>query len=123
MKDITALEINQITKLANKSYNFGISKYPHMDSYNELNKAILEKARNGENSISFDFIDSKLKVDENYETIKLNNNRIYPHSGVCYALHNTYEYPDYLIARGFNVEIRKAQKRHGYVTKSYFISW
>ena len=94
-----------------------------MDSYNELNKAILEKARNGENSISFDFIDSKLKVDENYETIKLNNNRIYPHSGVCYALHNTYEYPDYLIARGFNVEIRKAQKRHGYVTKSYFISW
>lgn len=123
MEDITAIEVQKITALANESMSFGILKYPFLDSYRELNKAILEKARSGENSISFDFVDTKKNDAEKLEIIKQNSNRIYPHSGICYALNDTYDYPNYLLSRGFKVEIQKAEKRHGYVSKSYRIFW
>ncbi len=123
MLDITAKETQEVTRLAKKSVSFGETKFPYLDSYEILNKAILEKAKVGENSISFDFVDNK--VDENIavKELKKDKNRIYPHSGIVYAIHDVYDYPNYLTARGFNVEIREPNKKHGYVSKSYFISW
>ncbi|AYN05477.1 hypothetical protein [Flavobacterium sp. 140616W15] len=122
MLDITVKEIQKITRLAKKSIPFGETKFPYLKSYEILNNAIIEKAKNGENSISFDFVDDK--VDEN-TTIKDQKkiNRIYPHSGIVYAIEEVYDYPNYLSVRGFEVEIRESIKRHGYKSKSYFISW
>ena len=123
MTDLNLNEIQNITRLAKKSEPFLSELYPYIDEYKELNEAILEKSKQGENCIDFDFIDSKLKNDESLEDILKNNRRIYPHNGICYALYNTYNYPFYLTSKGFKVEIRQSQKRHGYVSKSYHISW
>ena len=123
MEDLTAIEVKKITMLANESIMYDILKYPYLDSYLELNAAILEKAKNGESSISFDFIDNQIHNGDTLELIKFNNNRIYPHSGGSSAMNNTYDYPNYLLARGFKVEVRKAEMHHGYLAKSYFISW
>jgi len=123
MLDITSKQIQEVTRLAQKSNSFGEIKFPYLESYEVLNNAILEKAKTGENSISFDFVDDEIDENISMKELKKNKNRIYPHSGVVYAINDVYDYPNYLIARGFNVEIREANKRHGYISKSYFISW
>jgi hypothetical protein len=99
MKDITAIEVQKITLLVNESIPFGIAKYPYLNSYGELNNAILEKARNGESSINFDFVDTEQSDNKTLEEIKQNASKIYPHYGVCYALNNTYDHPNYLLSR------------------------
>lgn len=123
MQDFTAIEIKEITRQANESISFTKFKFPYLDSYEELNKAILEKAKNGENSINFDFVDNSKDVTNKQETIEENHNRIYLNTEGGQALYNVYDYPNYLNSRGFNVEVRESLKRHGYVSKSYYISW
>lgn len=123
MKDITASEIQEITRKANESVSFTKQNFPYLDAYEELNKVILEKAKNGENSISFDFVDSSEDKTNSLEEIRRKNNRIYLSSEGGQAINNVHDYPNYLNSRGFNVEIRKSLKRHGYVSKSYYISW
>lgn len=117
MSDITLSEIQAITRKVNET------TFPYMESYERLNKAIIAKAKKGNNSISFDFVDTKPNVNDTFEQIQTNYNRIYPLSEKGQALHNVYDYPRYLMARGFKVEIRKSLAQRGYLTKSYFISW
>ena len=101
-------------------------EFPYKSSYEPLNLAIIESAKEGKNSISFDFIDSDLSDIENktLKEIQENFRRIYPsYKSWTYASYNTYDYPKYLSARGFKVEIKDSIKNHGYLTKSYYISW
>ena len=123
MENFTAIEIREITREANQSASFAKSKFPYLDSYERMNNAIIEKAKNGENSISFDFVDNDQDEKKSIEEIQKLDNRIYAGSKGGQAIHNVYDYPNYLIARGFNVEIRKPLKQHGYISKSYYISW
>lgn len=122
-EDILASEIKEVTRKATESICFSKLKYPYIDSYEKLNKAIVEKAKNGENSILFDFVDNKEDFTKSLEEIKKNHNRIYLSIDGGQAIHDVYEYPDYLISRGFNVEIRKSLRLHGYISKAYYISW
>ena len=109
MLDITVKEIQKITRLAKRSIPFGETKFPYLKSYEILNNAIIEKAKNGENSISFDFVDDK--VDDNIAVKDQKKiNRIYPHAGIVYAIEEVYDYPNYLSVRGFEVEIRESVK-------------
>lgn len=123
MNDILASEIKVITRQANESISYSKLKYPYLDSYEKLNKVIIEKAKNGENSIIFDFIDNKEDFTKSLEEIKKNNNRIYLSTDGGQAIHDVYDFPHYLISRGFNVEIRKSLRQHGYNSKAYYISW
>jgi len=123
MQDITVKEVQQITRQANESVSFPKFKFPYIDEYEDLNKAILESAKNGNNSISFDFVDSFQDVTKPLEKIQQSDNRIYLSINGGQAIYNVFDYPNYLSARGFNVEIRKSMKRHGYISKSYYVSW
>ena len=123
MNDILASEMNEITRQATESISFSKLKFPYLNSYEKLNNAILEKAKNGENSIIFDFVDDKEDFTKSLEEVKKNNNRIYLSIDGGQAIYDVYEYPHYLIFRGFNVEIRKSLRRHGYISKAYYISW
>lgn len=113
MKDITASEINEITRQANESIPYAQTKFEYLEAYKEFNELILEKARAGENSIILDFISSSND----------NHGRIYASSDGGQASSGVSNYPNYLLSRGFNVEIRKSLRQHGYITKAYFISW
>ncbi|MGG7034923.1 MAG: hypothetical protein ACI7YS_06975 [Flavobacterium sp.] len=123
MKDISAIEVREITRQTNESIFFAKSKFPYVDAYESLNKAILEKAKNGENSISFDFVDGSVDDKKSLVEIQKSENRIYESSKGGQATFDVYNYPHYLVARGFNVEIRKSLKLRGYNSKSYYISW
>ena len=123
MNDFTAIEIKQITKLVNGSIPFSELRFPYLNEYEEFNKLILKKAQDGENSIGFDFIDYPLNETESLFDIKNNHYRIYADNNGGQASYKVYDYPNYLISRGFNVEIRKSVGSHGYSTNSYFISW
>ncbi len=123
MKDITVSEIKEITRAANNAIEFVKSRFPYIDSYQTLNALILEAAEKGDCSISFDYIDGGLNKTETLAKIEKDNNRIYESVKGGYAIHGVYDYPNYLYARGFNVEIRKTLKQHGYISKSYYISW
>jgi hypothetical protein len=123
MADLKIIEIQTITKEAITSINFLEQYYPYVEEYEELNNAILEKSKLGINFIDFDFIDNEIKGSEKIDDIYKNYRRIYPHYGSCNALYNTFNYPLYLISKGFNVEVRKSLKKHGYVSKSYHVTW
>lgn len=123
MQNITATEAREITRKANESISFAELKFPYIDTYEKLNEKILEKAKNGENSISFDFVDYTVDKQKTLEEIQREGNRIYIYPEGGHASHNVYNYPNYLIARGFNVEVRKSLLQHGYISKSYYISW
>jgi hypothetical protein len=113
MKDITVTEIIEITRQANESIAYAETKFQYLEAYKEFNELILEKARAGENSIILDFI---YNSDDNH-------GRIYASSNGGQASSGVYNYPNYLLSKGFNVEIRKSLGQHGYTTKAYFISW
>ena len=123
MKEFNALEIKMITLEANKASSFSENRFPYQDAYERFNNDIIEIAKDGKNNISFDFIDD-LTVNGNLslDEIRRDMNRIY-HPKVSGAIHHLYDYPNYLLARGFNVEIREANSNHGYRSKSYYISW
>jgi hypothetical protein len=123
MKDITLIEIKELTRNANESILFTKHRFPYLDVYETLNEAIFTKAKNGENSISFDFVDNLEDEINTIGEIKRNHNRIYLSHEGGQAMYNVYDYPNYLNSRGFNVEIRKKLKQHGYTSKSYYISW
>ena len=123
MADITVSEIQDITKEANDSVLFATLKYPFLDSYKELNKLILEEARNGKNSISFDFIDNFEDKTKSVQEMEKSLNRIYISTEFGQAIYDVYNYPNYLLSKGFQVEIRKSFRQHGYNSKSYYISW
>lgn len=104
--------------------DFLMQTFNYHPNYEVLNLAIIEKAKNEETHISFDFIDTDMKgfKEKSISEVEYNYRRIYPLSGGN-ALMNTFNYPKYLAARGFKFEIRAAQKNHGYQSKSYYISW
>lgn len=60
MNDINLLEIKELTRKANESVLFGEYRFPYIVAYEIYNKAIIEKANKGENSISFDFVDHSI---------------------------------------------------------------
>lgn len=122
MEDITAIKVKEISQKANDSVLYSTLRFPYLNSYKDLNKEIIEKAKIGETSIYFDFIDNTSDNDKSLGDIKKNHNRIYSKAS-DYALRGVYDYPSYLISRGFNVEVRKSIKKHGYISKTYFISW
>jgi hypothetical protein len=124
MTDLNINEIRELSRKANSSVIFYIDRYPYLPSYEKLNLALLKNAQEGHCSISFDFIDNSLdKIgDLTYKQVVYKLRRIYPYEGGN-AINSTFNYPDYLISRGFNVEIRKSVKIHGYNSKSYYISW
>jgi hypothetical protein len=113
MKDITATEIKEITRQANESIDYAETKFQYLEAYKEFNEMILEKARAGENSIILDFINSS---DDNH-------GRIYASYDGGQASYGANNYPNYLLSKGFNVEIRKSLGQHRNITKAYFISW
>lgn len=123
MKDITVSEVKKMAQGAKEAQEFGEERFPYLEAYGELNQAIIEKAKVGGNSISFDFVDEQMKNETPFLDVKKEHNRIYLSTEGGQAEYNVYDYPSYLIARGFNVEIRKSQRSHGYKAKSYFISW
>ena len=101
-------------------------EFPYLDSYSGLNQAILDVAQKGGKTIDFDFIDNDLTTmgEKTWNEVRKDFRRIYPSygSGVN-ALFNCFEYPRYLAARGFNIEVRQSLKQHGYMSKSYHITW
>lgn len=123
MQDINIFEVRELTRKANESRLFAESRFPYLDEYEKYNNAILEKAKMGESSISFDFVDDLLDGQKSFNEIQWNQNRIYPRPKGGQSFNNTYNYPNYLVVRGFNVEIRKSIEHHGYKSKSYYISW
>lgn len=123
MKEFTSLEIKRITLEANKVVPFAESRFPYMDVYERFNNDIIQAAKEGKNNISFDFIDDLTANGQlSFDEVRKVTNRIY-HPKVSGGVHDLYDYPNYLLARGFNVEIREANSIHGYRSKSYYISW
>jgi hypothetical protein len=120
-------EILILTNNTKKEQPYLESEFPYKATYELMNLAILDASKNGENTISFDFIENDLTLLDNETTLKnfeRDTFRIYPsYDSWTEALYNTYYYPKYLAARGFNIEIKDSLKRHGYQSKSYFISW
>ncbi|WP_341900739.1 hypothetical protein [Fluviicola taffensis] len=123
MKEFNALEIKKITLETNNATAFAEVRFPYQDSYERFNNDIVQAAKEGKNNVSFDFIDDSL-IDGtlSFDNVRRDSNRIY-HPRVSGGQNNLYDYPNYLNARGFNVEIREANSQHGYRSKSYFISW
>jgi hypothetical protein len=120
-------EILILSDRVNKNQSYLEGEFPYQSCYEPMNLAILDAAKKGSNSISFDFIDNDLTVLDEDTTLKnfeRETFRIYPsYDGGGQAVYNTYYYPKYLAARGFKIEIKEPLKRHGYQSKSYFISW
>lgn len=123
MKEFNAIEIKKMAFEANNSTSFAESRFPYLELYERFNNDIIQAAKEGKSNISFDFIDD-LTVNGNLslDEVRRDMNRIY-HPKVSGAIHHLYDYPNYLLARGFNVEIREANSNHGYRSKSYYISW
>lgn len=123
MKEFSASEIKKITSEANNATSFAENRFPYQDAYERFNNDIIQTAKEGKNNISFDFVDD-LTVNEklSFDEVRKVTNRIY-HPKVSGAVYDLYNYPNYLLARGFNVEIREANSSHGYRSKSYYISW
>ena len=109
-----------------ENQSFLEAEFPYKESYEILNLAIIEAAKNGNTYINFDFIDCDLDVIRDYTLaeIERESRRIYPsYDSWTYALNGTFNYPRYLAARGFNIQINSSLKSHGYASKSYKISW
>ena len=123
MKEFNAFEIKKITSESTNASSFAENRFPHLDTYERFNNDIIQAAKEGKNNISFDFVDD-LTVNEklSFDEVRKVTNRIY-HPKVSGAVYDLYNYPNYLLARGFNVEIREANSSHGYRSKSYYISW
>lgn len=115
MTDINVSQIQELTR------SFKSLNYPFLEPYEDLNKAILAAAKQGKNSISFDFADGSHPRPEP-DGLKTDTNRIYLDEGGM-AMCNVFDYPKYLEARGFKVEVREPQHRRGYPARSYYISW
>ena len=123
MENITAFEVQKITRQATEAILYTEKSYPYLDSYKDLNKAIVERAEAGENSISFDFVDTITHSDSTVGVVQHRHNRIYLSTKGGQAEYEVFDYPNYLLSKGFGVEIRKPQRQHGYIAKSYFITW
>lgn len=126
MNYIDLLETLILTNDKSKKHSYLENEFPYVSAYEPLNLAILDAAKNNKKSISFDFVDNDMSTirDKVLKEIEVNYRKIYPSNKQCiYARENTFNYPRYLAARGFNIEIKDSLKRHGYVSKSYFISW
>ena len=109
-----------------ESHSYLELEFPYKDSYELMNLAIIEAAKNGKSQINFDFIDCDLNEIRNNSLaeIERESRRVYPsYDSWTYAIKDTFNYPRYLAARGFNIEIKDSLKPHGYKSKSYHISW
>ena len=128
-KKMTYTEIHEKLILSDKNRGnqfFLEMEFPYKESYEILNLAIIEAAKNGNTHINFDFIDCDLNEirDNTLAEIEREFRRIYPsYDSWTYAMKETFNYPRYLAARGFNIEIKNSLKSHGYESKSYHISW
>lgn len=123
MTDINVNEIRKITEAANYIGNYLELNYCYLEEYEKFNIKIFEATQKGEKSILFDFVDSKIDKMLTLKEIIFSSRRIYLSSKGGHAINNMFDYPLYLISRGFKVDIMDAQKRHGYYSKSYMISW
>lgn len=115
-----------LSNLNQENHSFLEIEFPYIASYEILNLKIINAVKNGETYVNFDFIDCDLNKirDNSLAVIEKEFRRIYPsYDTMTYAINDTFNYPRYLAARGFTIEIKKALKSHGYVSKSYHISW
>ena len=120
MADINISDIRKLTQESIKSIDYLIHENEYKDIYEKFNLKIIEKAKSGENSIRFDFVDTDLiETSQPKEEWR----RVYIGIEGGYAEFEMFDYPLYLISKGFKVEIMNSQKRHGYKSKSYLISW
>lgn len=103
MKDITLSEIQAITSEATRSEPFGKKRFPYLESYKALNEAIIEKAKKVENSIRFDFTEDAPVPSNSIQDLKAYGGRIYLSLEGGQAEYDVYDYPSYLISRGFKV--------------------
>ncbi|MGM5471325.1 hypothetical protein ACS386_13690 [Flavobacteriaceae bacterium LMO-SS05] len=126
---MTYSEIQEILILTNKNrknQSFLEIEFPYKQSYELMNLAIINAAKNGKKYVDFDFIDSDLSKikDKTINEIERDIRRIYPsYDSWTNAIKDTFNYPRYLASRGFEIEIRDSLKNHGYASKSYHISW
>jgi hypothetical protein len=126
---MTYSEIQEKLILSDKNRgkkSFLEKEFFYQNSYELMNLAIIDAAKNGETKINFDFIDCDLNEirDNTLAEIERESRRIYPsYDSWTYAIKETFNYPRYLAARGFNIEIKNSLKSHGYKSKSYHISW
>ena len=126
MNDINLIEIKDLTRKANNSLSFNEFRYQYKESYKLLNQMIIDNAKIGVNYILFDFVNTDQKTIENLINSEHQKNsfRIYSENKEwIYAEYDVCDYPVYLIGKGFNVEVRKSTKNHGYKSLSYYISW
>ena len=115
-----------LSNLNQENHSFLEIEFPYVQSYEILNLKIIDASKNGATYINFDFIDCDLNEIKNntLADIEKESRSIYPsYDSWTYAVENTFNYPRYLSARGFKIEIKKSLKSHGYVSKSYHISW
>ena len=126
---MTYFEIQEkliLTDKMNENHSFLELEFPYKTSYELMNLAIIKAAENGELHISFDFVDWDLSEIKNktLTEIESESRMVYPsYDTYTHALKETFSYPRYLAARGFEIEIKNALKPHGYPSKSYHISW
>lgn len=127
MSDINLNQIKKITRRANKRINFNEFRFPYLEAYKLFNEKIKEAAKEGKNTITFDFVYNKEGIDKSMplNQIERLESRIYLLRKEGQANINVYDYPSYLISRGFNVEVgeESPESSHGYLTKTYVISW
>lgn len=127
MFDIDLVQIQEICKKSKQSIDLSEFRFPYKESYKSLNQKIIEAAEEGKNSISLDFIYSTKGIDKNLTLYEIEKScyRIYLYQNGGQAEINLYDYPLYLITRGFKVEIIENLKphQHGCPTKKYMISW
>ena len=115
-----------LTDKTQENHSFLELEFPYKTSYELMNIAIIKAAKDGELHINFDFVDCDLSKnkEKTLKEIESESRMIYPsYDSFTYALKETFNYPRYLAARGFKIEIKDALKRHGYISKSYHISW
>ncbi|RBN51095.1 hypothetical protein [Flavobacterium psychrolimnae] len=127
MFDINLVQIQEICKKSKQSIDLSEFRFPYQESYKSLNQKIIEAAEEGKNLISIDFVYSLTGINKSLTLNEIEKlyYRIYLNQDGGLAEINLYDYPLYLITRGFKVEIIENLKQHlhGYPTKKYMISW
>ena len=127
MVDINLAQIQEICRKSKNAVDISEFRFPYQESYKSFNQKIIESAEKGKNSITIDFVYFSKEIDKKLtlEEIEKSSYRIYLKVDGGQAEINLYNYPLYLISRGFKVEIIENIKQHFHQnpTKKYVISW
>ena len=124
MADITLKQVQEITSAAKSSLEM---RFPYKESYEKFNDIIVSTSREGINSVTFDFVYRPEEPEKHLTLLEIERGtyRIYLQKEGGQAEIDVYDYPLYLLTKGFKVEIldKSMKSRHGYLTKQYLISW